>query len=554
MDPTPHKESIDFVKYLLDGSGVESSVDYGQLRRDLESMSSPTTDVSEKSGASMINNTPSLLNKSFEFPKSLLKSRRREETPKDSSNSSLDSTKLEVDSLNRMFAEEGLKEFPVNFFTGVSKVVAHNITAKFYEVFGMFRDRLRKLNLLEAENQKFKIEMDQIKLDNERLTIENDKLIIDNNKLKSENNKLLKENESLTCEFTTLKIDSDERKDKNANENNLEMKKLNAEIKFLKEKIEREKNEANKNFKEFMGRLPKEGESKYLEMLKLFSNENKNLEKVGIFENRNEDEKIVNSKPVSILIKENNLLRKENDRLNLEMAGLPSAKEWKIVQRKVKDLEQELISLYKIGNSHDLTLRLIKQDKFRNLLIKKPEIAEIESSDAIDLVKTICLKMKLDDPYTLSTSIDQLIQTIKYIPAMERFIREVDVLVWGNEKVILTNAPPHRLTSTLANLKRIMKFQGDKTIDSGIDAPDPITLSMIDHFKDLFDVTSIEGVYPKMNELYVFVQETKHGLRILADLLDLSPSVSTSKILESMASYLRETNQSNNCKDISNNE
>jgi hypothetical protein len=51
------KETADFVKYLLQGSGAEHSIDYGALRRDLEreesfinyysSTSSPTSRVSE---------------------------------------------------------------------------------------------------------------------------------------------------------------------------------------------------------------------------------------------------------------------------------------------------------------------------------------------------------------------------------------------------------------------------------------------------------------------------------------------------------------------------
>ena len=35
------RDTVDYVKYLLEGSGAESSVDYGQLRREFESMSTP---------------------------------------------------------------------------------------------------------------------------------------------------------------------------------------------------------------------------------------------------------------------------------------------------------------------------------------------------------------------------------------------------------------------------------------------------------------------------------------------------------------------------------
>jgi hypothetical protein len=71
---------------------------------------------------------------------------------------------------------------------------------------------------------------------------------------------------------------------------------------------------------------------------------------------------------------------------------------------------------------------------------------------------------------------------------------------------------------------------------------DPLTISMIDHFKDLFDVESMEGIYPKMNELYVYVQETKTGLRILSSLLGLDDHVSVVRVLEECANFIRNYN------------
>ena len=68
----------------------------------------------------------------------------------------------------------------------------------------------------------------------------------------------------------------------------------------------------------------------------------------------------------------------------------------------------------------------------------------------------LCLKLKLDDPLTLVSTTDMLIEVIKFVPSMERFIREVDCLVWSNDRV-LKDGVPHRLTTTLANLKRLFR-------------------------------------------------------------------------------------------------
>ena len=70
-------------------------------------------------------------------------------------------------------------------------------------------------------------------------------------------------------------------------------------------------------------------------------------------------------------------------------------------------------------------------------------------------------------------------------------------------------------------------------------ADEPITASMVEHFKDLFDVENLEGVYPKMNELYVYVQETKTGLKIIANLLNLPETAAIVKILEEAATSIR---------------
>ena len=127
-------------------------------------------------------------------------------------------------------------------------------------------------------------------------------------------------------------------------------------------------------------------------------------------------------------------------------------------------------------------------------------------------------------------------------------------MVWSNDKVLNEQGIPHRLTTTLANLKRYFSSAKHKAADSlpistvgaiGDEiTDDPITASMIDHFKDLFDVESLEGIYPKMNELYVYVQETKTGLRILSSLLGLDDHVSIVRILEESANFIR--NYSNN--------
>ena len=45
--------------------------------------------------------------------------------------------------------------------------------------------------------------------------------------------------------------------------------------------------------------------------------------------------------------------------------------------------------------------------------------------------------------------------------------------------------------------------------------------SMVSHFQKLFDVTSLSGVYPRMNEVYTRLGEMTNTMRNLRDVLDL---------------------------------
>ena len=48
-----------------------------------------------------------------------------------------------------------------------------------------------------------------------------------------------------------------------------------------------------------------------------------------------------------------------------------------------------------------------------------------------------------------------------------------------------------------------------------------VLLSMVKHFQHLFDVPSMSGMYPRMNEIYTRYNELKNVQRTLAELLDL---------------------------------
>ena len=72
-------------------------------------------------------------------------------------------------------------------------------------------------------------------------------------------------------------------------------------------------------------------------------------------------------------------------------------------------------------NFVEFTRKLIRNDKFHHLLDRNgQEVVNVHSDESSEIVKMVCLKLKLSDPYTLVSTIDMLIEVVKYIPAMER--------------------------------------------------------------------------------------------------------------------------------------
>ena len=54
---------------------------------------------------------------------------------------------------------------------------------------------------------------------------------------------------------------------------------------------------------------------------------------------------------------------------------------------------------------------------------------------------------------------------------------------------------------------------------------------VIAHLQYLFEIKSMSGLFPKINELYVFVNEMQNFLRAVCDALDLPASAPPATIL-----------------------
>uniref|UniRef100_A0A4W5N8X8 Centrosomal protein of 70 kDa n=1 Tax=Hucho hucho TaxID=62062 RepID=A0A4W5N8X8_9TELE len=62
--------------------------------------------------------------------------------------------------------------------------------------------------------------------------------------------------------------------------------------------------------------------------------------------------------------------------------------------------------------------------------------------------------------------------------------------------------------------------------------------SMVSHFQKLFDITTLSGVYPRMNEVYTRLGEMTNAMRNLRDILALDDRASLSEVVNQVASLV----------------
>ncbi|KAF4093421.1 hypothetical protein AMELA_G00001960 [Ameiurus melas] len=63
----------------------------------------------------------------------------------------------------------------------------------------------------------------------------------------------------------------------------------------------------------------------------------------------------------------------------------------------------------------------------------------------------------------------------------------------------------------------------------------PTLQAIVSHFQKLFDVTSLRGVYPRMNEVYTRIQEMNNVMRNLRDILDMDDRAPPSEVVNTVA-------------------
>eukprot|EP00941_MAST-03F_sp_MAST-3F-sp1_P000472 g472.t1 len=294
-------------------------------------------------------------------------------------------------------------------------------------------------------------------------------------------------------------------------------------------------------------------------------------------------------------------LEEENAALQDQLTIRPSSKQWREAQRKIKQLERrcelnEQISMEASDEfrKHAGTLALIRRDKEAKRL-QLHRLHDLPGDEARDILRDICRKLQLSDVSLILPAIERMECVIMAVPRMEAFVREVctvcnssntllteemldtivpqikrwrerlqerddsitlrknimELLVRRQEKKsntdkILSNDDVQEAIRDLINLEQrvLHRIEVYESAEGELTAkPNLLINKIVVHFKRLFDVNQLEGVLPKMNEIYLLSKEMTMFIRQIASLLktELTPE----KCLQEVQNLINERNQIN---------
>ncbi|ETV93987.1 hypothetical protein, variant 1 [Aphanomyces invadans] len=288
-------------------------------------------------------------------------------------------------------------------------------------------------------------------------------------------------------------------------------------------------------------------------------------------------------------------LRDENANLILEVQSRPTIRDYKAIQRRVVLLERQLSDQKAaVQDAHTLedlrkymgTAELIHRDKV-NAKLHLNRLTTLPKEACLDVIQDICRQLDLTDVTLIGPSVAKLISVVQAVPRMEKFIHGVCGCISQNGIV-----PLEIVTSTLTKWKNdlthlaqlqsftdklhailsrrshdnVQDIQGPISHNralhvveelvafethfsheremyslaiTNVDQPDVLIHKMIQHFRHLFGVKSMEGVFPKINEVFLFVNEMNNALASIKESLGLARTVSVAHALNELRTALQ---------------
>eukprot|EP00644_Phytophthora_capsici_P003303 jgi/Phyca11/14424/fgenesh1_pg.PHYCAscaffold_7_\ len=269
-------------------------------------------------------------------------------------------------------------------------------------------------------------------------------------------------------------------------------------------------------------------------------------------------------------------LKEENANLTLEAESRPSIRDYRLSQRRIHQLERQVaenkLALEEASDLNELrkymgTKELVDRDRLNHRLHLN-RLNTLPRETTLEVVKHVCRVLHLTDITLIAPSLDKLCSVVAAVPRMEKFIRdgksgdearfELEQVLPTLQQWMVERKKLHALESFKASIiaelcKRTVEPSVLDNQEENASRPShPTTLSravhivsdlveleksvihhreiytqaaaeverrpnvlinqIVRHFSHLFQVKSIDGVLPKINEIYLFVNEMKNFL------------------------------------------
>ncbi|XP_072469644.1 centrosomal protein of 70 kDa isoform X3 [Notamacropus eugenii] len=142
-------------------------------------------------------------------------------------------------------------------------------------------------------------------------------------------------------------------------------------------------------------------------------------------------------------------------------------------------------------------------------------------------------------PPTIEMWADQLRALKDLHRSLEKLSEEL--LPWHNMKRYDKSESGIKVEDLLFIVDTILEEVEHKKKD---DVPCPETLqAIVNHFQKLFDVTSVSGIYPRMNEVYTRLGEMNNAVRNIYEILELDNSSSLSVLVNTVGKLCKIINE-----------
>ncbi|XP_027701122.1 centrosomal protein of 70 kDa isoform X2 [Vombatus ursinus] len=264
----------------------------------------------------------------------------------------------------------------------------------------------------------------------------------------------------------------------------------------------------------------------------------------------------------------NDKLSCENQNLRKDLESRPSLHDLRLYKQQVKKLEKALKKNIKLQE-------LIREDKSENLDNKYSEISKIESQrQALFDQKYFKILTRIDSiisnprapvviykqskgPFQsynkansqecgfehLPPTIEMWARQLTSLKDLHRSLEKLSekLLPWHNVKQYDKNEGGIKVEDLLFIVDNILEEVEHKKKS---DVPCPETLqAIVNHFQKLFDVTSVSGIYPRMNEVYTRLGEMNNAVRNIYEILELDNSSSLSVLVNTVGKLCKIINE-----------